>query len=424
MVNAKEFSKQQEITMELKNSFYFCRNFHTFESGAIENFILLYINWNSIAFVSRIRHLFEMKKLIFIFVFLSNILGITIQAQQLPDTIATGPFRAGHIQGMAIDLENGYMYCSYTTMLIKTDLEGNLIGSVTGLLGHLGDLDFHAESRRVYGSLEYKNDAIGKGVLELENSNRKLQNGFYIAIFDVDKIDRIGMNAEKDGVMKTVYLPTVLDDYQARVVVNGMTLKHRFGCSGIDGVSFGPKFGKTDGKEYLTVAYGIYSDNERQDNDYQVLLQYDIKHWGKYETKLSQDNMHTQGPDEPDGKYFVFTGNTTYGVQNLEYDAYSRKWFMAVYRGSKPQYPNHALFAIDACVKPVRQSLENIPYLRKAWVLNQVEGWDLNVGSTGICSLDNGYFYISHSYKINEAQGSKLYLYKYDSEGMPLKITH
>jgi hypothetical protein len=35
------------------------------------------------------------------------------------------------------------------------------------------------------------------------------------------------MSAEKDGIMTTVNLKTVLDDYNASVTVNGSELKHR-----------------------------------------------------------------------------------------------------------------------------------------------------------------------------------------------------
>lgn len=339
--------------------------------------------------------------------------------ENLPTEILTGPFKAGHIQGVAIDRTKGVVYCSYTTMLVKTDLQGNILGTVTGLLGHLGDLDFREADGRVYGSLEYKNDAIGKGILQMENSSRTFQNGFYIAIFDGDKINRMGMNAEKDGVMKTVYLPTVLEDFQAQVAVDGKVLEHRSGCGGIDGVAFGPELGHTDGKEYLTVAYGIYGDTTRMDNDYQVLLQYDVEDWKKYESPLSQDRMHTQGPANPRKKCFVLTGNTTYGVQNLEYDAHSRQWFMAVYKGNKPHYPNHYLFAFDAGTKPTKQALQGVPYLRKALSITQVKGWAQNLGSTGLCSLDNGWFYISHAFKNEEGQGSTLRLHPYHPQGNP-----
>ena len=340
-------------------------------------------------------------------------------AAEVPAVIHSGPFKAGHIQGMAIDHAKRHIYCSYTTMLVKTDFEGNVLGTVTGLLGHLGDLDFNAGNRCVYGSLEYKNDAIGKGILQMENSQRTLENAFYIAIFDVDKIDRMGMDAEKDGIMKTVYLPTVLNDYLATVQVEGKVHEHRLGCSGIDGVSFGPKMGKTEGKQYLTVAYGIYSDVGRRDNDYQVLLQYDVEKWDKWASPLSQGNMHTAGPSKPDGQYFVYTGNTTYGVQNLEYDAYTQKWWMAVYKGAKPKHDNYALFAVDADAKPRKQALKGVPYIRKASVITDVQGWHQDLGSTGFCSLDNGCFLLSHSYRNNEGQGSTLTLYRYEGGEKP-----
>ncbi|MBQ1957594.1 MAG: hypothetical protein II353_01915, partial [Alistipes sp.] len=163
--------------------------------------------------------------------------------EQLPLNINSGPFdgKYGHIQGIAVDAERKYIYYSYTTMLVKTDIEGNVIGSVTGLLGHLGDMDFNPEDGRVYGSLEYKNDGIGKGILQMtDQGSVKLDNAFYIAIFDVEKITRMNMDAEGDGIMTTVYLPTVLEDYLAKVEVAGKQLDHRLACSGIDGVAFGP----------------------------------------------------------------------------------------------------------------------------------------------------------------------------------------
>ena len=367
-----------------------------------------------------------MKRLYSLAVILSALLLATNAVAQnpasLPRKIESGPFKAGHIQGIAVDTEQKYMYYSYTTMLIKTDMQGNIVGSVTGLLGHLGDLDFNDADGRLYGSLEYKNDAIGQGILRMEKSERKLANAFYIAIFDVEKITREGMDAEKDGIMTTVYLPTVLEDYLAEVLTAEGKKEHRLGCSGIDGVTFGPKFGKKGGKQYLTVGYGVYGETDRSDNDYQVLLQYDVSKWAKYEKPLSQEEMHLQGPAKPAGQYFVKTGNTTYGVQNFDYDASSHSWMMAVYKGNKKHYPNYTFFAADGAARPVKQALDGVPYIKKAKVValkaagkqqGDIRGWDWGVGSTGMCSLGDGYFYLSHNYKIEEGQGSIIRLYRF-----------
>lgn len=367
-----------------------------------------------------------MKRLYTLAVMLTALILTNIAIAQnpatLPRKIESGPYKAGHIQGIAVDTEQRYIYYSYTTMLIKTDMLGNVVGSVKGLLGHLGDLDFNDEDGRLYGSLEYKNDAIGQGILRMEKSERKLENAFYIAIFDVDKITREDMDAEKDGIMTTVYLPTVLEDYLAEVLTAEGKQKHRLGCSGIDGVTFGPKFGKRGGKQYLTVGYGIYGDTERSDNDYQVLLQYDVRKWQKYERALSQDNMHQQGPAKPAGQYFVKTGNTTYGVQNLDYDAATHSWMMAVYKGNKKNYPNYTLFAADGAARPVTKALDGVPYIKKAKVValkaagkqqGEIRGWDWGVGSTGMCSLGEGYFFLSHNYKVEAGQGSIIRLYRF-----------
>lgn len=369
-----------------------------------------------------------MKQLRYVATLLATLFFLLPASAQRPAAlqaeIASGPFKAGHIQGIAVDQEKGYIYYSYTTMLIKTDLQGRIVGSVTGLLGHLGDLDLNEADGRVYGSLEYKNDAIGRGILNMEKSTRTLDNAFYIAIFDVDRIDRVGMSAEKDGIMTTVYLPTVLEDYLAEVATSEGKKAHRLGCSGIDGVAFGPKFGTTSGKEYLTVAYGIYSEKDRSDNDYQVLLQYDTEKWAKYERTLSQDNMHQMGPRKPAGQYFVFTGNTTYGVQNLEYDPFTEAWLMAVYKGVKEHYPNYTLFAADAKARPAKQTLQGVPYLKKGLVVplkaeglkdatTGIRGWMWGVGSTGMAALGGGYYYFSHNYNSEQGQGSTIRMYRY-----------
>lgn len=262
-----------------------------------------------------------------------------------------GTWPTSHVQGIAVDVKGGYIYYSFTTVLAKYDFAGQLVGTLVGWTGHLGDLDFNPRDGRVYGSLEYKKD-----------------NAFYIAVIDVSRIDRVGIEAQKSEIFQTVYLPEVTHDYTADMNGDGKfagnigdTPDHRYGCSGIDGVSFGPAFGRTDGPHLLTVAYGIYANLKRTDNDHQVLLQYDIADWRRYERPLSEGAPHHSGPEKVHGKYFVRTGNTTYGVQNLAYDEASQRWFLGVYKGTKPAFPNYGLFAVDAKTKPARRDLVGVP---------------------------------------------------------------
>ncbi|MFJ8232948.1 hypothetical protein ACIQ9E_23855 [Streptomyces sp. NPDC094448] len=267
------------------------------------------------------------------------------RAQPLPAVIDGGAWRSGHLQGMALDRARGSMYFSYTDRLVRTDLRGRPIGSVTGVPGHLGDLDLHPGDGRVYGSLEHK-----------------AGNAFYIAVFDPDRITRMDMDARTSGVMTTVHLQQVADDYTADMNGDGVfdgntgnTPDHRYGTSGIDGVAFGPALGPGDGLR-LTVAYGIYSNTARSDNDHQILLQYDTADWARYERPPGGAEPHRSGPASYSGRYFVHTGNTTYGVQNLAWDPATRNWLLAVYQGKKPAFPNYTLFVVDGAV-PARPGL-------------------------------------------------------------------
>jgi hypothetical protein len=309
-------------------------------------------------------------------------------------TVSGGAWPSGHVQGIAVDEKKGFIYYSFTNLLVKTDLSGNVVGTVGGFTGHLGDLDFNPADGRVYGSLEYKE-----------------AKAFYIAIFDVDKIDHVGINAQNSPIVSAVYLPEVVKDFTADIDGNGVfdgdtanTPDHRYGDSGIDGVAFGPKFGSVDGSTYLTVAYGIYANTARTDNDNQVLLQYDPSDWAQFEHPLVEASPHRDGPVAPDGKYFVYTGNTNFGVQNLEYDPWLARWFMGVYNGSKPQFPNYGMFAVDAASNPTLKTLHGLGTEQGLELpladdglkdsATGIRGWRQKA-DVGIQALGHGLFYLS-----------------------------
>lgn len=349
--------------------------------------------------------------------------------QPLPAAHRSGPWPSGHVQGIAIDRQGGYIYYSFSNLLAKYDFSGNLVGTLVGWTGHLGDLDFNAADGRVYGSLEYKKD-----------------KAFYIAVIDVVRIDRVGIEAGEGDILRTVYLPEVAKDYTADVNGDGRfdgddgqfrenaatSADHRYGCSGIDGVSFGPAFGRSDGPLLLTVAYGVYGNTTRTDNDHQVLLQYDIAEWARYAKPLVERAPHRSGPAAVQGKYFVRTGNTTYGVQNLAYDAASRRWLMGVYRGKKPAFPNYLLFAVDADTQPRRGDLLGVPAPDgKGWEqatllalagagfkdpATGVRGW-YHKADVGLQPVGDGLFYLATNSGGKGAQSADLALMRWDANG-------
>lgn len=371
-----------------------------------------------------------MKKLFLTSIFFLSVL-CHVAAQQynaanLPNSFYTGKQGKLHIQGVAVDQVNGFIYVSFTDKLLKMDLAGNVIGSVTGFVGHLGDLDFDVETGKIYGSLEYKNDDIGKGINKALGVTKQIQNGFYIAIFDGKQIVRPDMDAEKEGLLRSIYVKEAVDDYLAKVKIGERELEHRFACSGIDGVALAPSIDNpTNGKKYLYVAYGVYGDTTRNDNDHQVILQYDISDWNKLAKPLLQEKLHESGPKKPTEKYFVKTGNTRYGVQNLAYDAYSGNFYAAVYRGAKSQFPNYDLFVIDGKKKSIPAEITSDNQTLKVKTLSLlnaglhdeksgISGWNFKWGATGISPLGDGCFYISHNKKAKDGQQeSTIYKYKW-----------
>ena len=333
--------------------------------------------------------------------------------------VFSGWWPNGHVQGIAVDREKGFVYFSFTTVLVKTDMQGQLVGSVKRLAGHLGCIDFDPEKRRVYGSLELKHDVIGKGIINRTGWDPSGEDNFYLVSFDADAIDRMDMDAEKDGVMKAVWLRDPVVDYAGIDPVSGK--KHIYGCSGIDATAIGPVFGGTETK--LMIAYGVYSDVDRQDNDHQIIMQFDRSVIDEYGQPLNQEHPHHSGPEKAQQRYFLYTGNTRYGMQNLCYEPSTGLWLAAVYKGQKPAFGNFPMFLIDGSKKPEMQKLkgrnEEGLTLHLAPIGTQddmgVWGIDFPYGSTGIAAVGDGTIWFSHNMK-NEQDGTfacNMVLYKF-----------
>ena len=317
----------------------------------------------------------------------------------LPDSVYVA-VKDGHVQGIVLDRKKGCMYFSFTSSFIKTDLTGRVLGSINRIQGHLGAMTLGPDGR-VYASLECKDDTIGRGIAERLGVERlsHAQSVFYIAVIDGDCVNREGMDPERDGVMTTVCIREACRDY-----ANGT-----YGCSGIDGVTFAPAIGTRSGKKFLYVAYGIYGDLTRTDNDNQVLLCYDVSGWKrKYETPVVFGTVSVNGPEKPLKKYFIHTGNTSWGVQNLAYDPQTKRIYMAVYKGKKTNFPNYSLIALDIAQRPVKAFPPGLTDSHLTLQLAQeglrdaetgIRGWNFKWGSTGLCPVGNGLWYISENHK-------------------------
>ena len=356
----------------------------------------------------------------------------TSTAAAFPRRIHSGFWPEGHVQGIAVDESGGFIYYSFTTILLKTDLAGNPVGSVCNIVGHLGCITFDPDRRRVYGSLELKHDAVGRGIVNRTGKELAEEDAFYLVSFDCDAIDRMGMDAEvTDGagrsVMTALYLPDVVKDYTETDEVSG-TL-HRYGCSGIDGTAYGPVCGAdADSEKRITVCYGVYGDVGRGDNDHQVMLQYHPAMIDSLGRPLTQAAPHHSGcPAE--ARYFFYTGNTTYGVQNFEYDPFTRTYLTAVYTGRKETFTNYPLFFIDAAKAPREGELVGregergllLTAARPTPAVSENGGCWFGLGQTGVYAFGDGRYAYSVQLDRREdgkrMQASEVVLYRLDGDG-------
>ena len=301
-------------------------------------------------------------------------------AQTLPSKVEIRVRMKDHVQGVAIDTAGRCFYLSFTTRLVKTDFEGNVLASIDTINGHLGAVTFDAVKRKLYASLECKDDEVGRNIaghLGKEAFSRD-ESRFFVAVVDVDRLETDGSRA-----LQTFEIDEVRRDY-----------KTRYGTSGIDGITIAPQIGKKNGRPSLYLAYGIYSDTSRHDNDHQILLEF-------------KPEQFRQGfTPKPSAKYFIYTGNTSWGVQNLCYDANTACIFMACYKGRKAEFPNFSLFAVPVAGKPVKKllrGLEDDGRHSSLSLWNQglrdtatgICGWRFPDATTGICTLGDGTWFVA-----------------------------
>lgn len=292
---------------------------------------------------------------------------------------------SSHLQGICVDDDMQYAYLSYTDTLLKLDLAS---GKVVGSVCDFGPGSFVAEGGAHLGCLAYYNGKV-YGSLEYKSPGKK----FFLAVFDPEKITQIGMSFENmeegvDGVL--LYEPTQdfrdpLNDTPSSedgTAVNNEPLGHKFGCSGIDGVTFGKIPGDTSGKVYCLVAYGIYANDEawlnRYDNNYNIIRVYDPEMFDErydmahksgdkvlrrftYERGLEMDFEEEEALKAVDTLY-VWTGTTNWGCQNLEAERDSRDLVLYTYptpkKGWEKWSEQDAIFVIDGDAKAQEKAIE------------------------------------------------------------------
>ena len=91
---------------------------------------------------------------------------------------------------------------------------------------------------------------------------------------------------------------------------------------------------------------------------------------------------------------------------------------MAVYRGTKPGFPNPGVFAIDGSIAPKMAPLKGLNEEGLTLTLDEhgIDGWDFSLGTTGLYAFGDGRFYISHPMHDERGWASEITLYHYDEK--------
>ena len=307
-------------------------------------------------------------------------------------------FRSGqyHVQGMTFDPRSQCLYLSTTTAIVKMTLDGTVLGSVVGFKGHVGQVVMDTVTGKLYASLEALDDELCNGMARYMGYDLFTSKtaALYVVEMDADKITR--QNIPEQEIVTKHPITEALADYKAEVTMEGKQYRKRFGCCGIDALAVGPAIGMPSGSErYLYVAYGIALDTLRTDNDYNILLCYRLDDF-----------------TQPVHKYFIHTGNTAYGVQDMVWDAFRQRLYLMVYPGKKSSYPNYSQFAIDVTQPSFYAPLQGAPYATEPVEQLKVSSASFfQGGSQGICMYDDSRFLIAYYKKRDNHRYTKIKLF-------------
>jgi hypothetical protein len=216
-----------------------------------------------------------------------------------------------HMQGFSSG--NGHMFWSFTNSLIKTTLDSVVRCQVQLRGGHLGDIDYH--NGKIYGS--FMLDAL-PGHAWADWSGYKLM---VFDEYDLRTLDVINLD---------------ICDYYKSITC---TPEDTRGFQGIDGVTIAPD--PVTGEDKIFIACALFT-GEKYSN--QIILQFDMT--GKYETE-----------------YHIPTGNTVYGIQNLDYDADNKEFWFTTYGSSQPYQAKYVLYCVSGDFKEIRRTYKfSTPY--------------------------------------------------------------
>ena len=214
-----------------------------------------------------------------------------------------------HMQGFTSDDKHEFMYWSFTNSLVKTRINGTVICQVHCYdHGHLGGLDYH--DGKIYVSFMADPSPY---------TFWGDWSAFYVYVydaFDLKLLDRIEIPECKQ------YKKDLMGGFR-----------------GIDGIAFGKAPGTDVTRMFVAVAVETGAQYDRQ-----YILQLDENN--------KVEKIHS-----------VKTGNTIFGIQNLDYEEDTGCFWITTYAKSQKDDPQDVLFCINPELTEVVESFEyTTPY--------------------------------------------------------------
>ena len=307
-------------------------------------------------------------------------------------------FRSGqyHVQGLAFDPRSQCVFLSTTTAIVKMSLDGSVLGSVVGFHGHIGAVTLDTLHRRLYASLEDLDDALCTNMARYANRQPVSREQIVMSIVevDIDKVNAKNMPFREVAVLHPLHEP--LSDYRTEVNMDGKSYEGRFSCKGIDALAIGPAIGNaSDEARYLYVACISDNDTLRADSEYNRLLCYRL-----------DDFSHSVH------QYFIRTGLTSYGIQNMEWDSFRQCLHLFVYPGQKSSNPNYSQFSIDVTQPSYYAPLQGVSYFTEpVEQLKVASASHFAAGAQGICQFDESRFLTAEYKKIDNHRYTTIKLF-------------
>lgn len=216
-----------------------------------------------------------------------------------------------HLQGFAKG--GNFMYWSFTDTLVKTTLAGTVKCQVEMRDGHLGDCDYY--DGKIYASM-LGHPAGGRPWNDWSS--------FYVYVFAADDL----------RLLNKIRLE-ICEQYWAQRGTESDTR----GFSGVDGVTVAPD--PETGEPKLFVACALDTDERFTE---QIILRFTLG--GEYETE-----------------YRIPTGNTVFGIQNLDYDRENGEFWFSTYGPERDFQPEETLYCVSGDLKKVlRKYAYSSPY--------------------------------------------------------------